>query len=81
MLFSTIEDKDAGALWQKLLKMPPANIKHKEKSQCAQDISGEGSTKDEAPALQKSVRRSPLTSVKPVLYLRYSCDHSNLIGD
>lgn len=81
MLFSTIEDKDAGALWQKLLKMPPANIKQKEKSRCAQDISGEGSTKDENPALQKSVGKSPLSSVKPILYLRYSHDHSKLLAD
>lgn len=63
MLFSTIEDKDAGASWQKLLKMSPANANTKtEKSHCAQYIWGTESTKSEAPALLKSVEKSPLTS-------------------
>lgn len=71
MLFSTMEGKDAGASWQKLLKMPPANAK-KEKSHCAQDIWGRESTKDQDLALLKSVGKSPLTSAEPVLYLTLS---------
>lgn len=68
MLFSTIEEKDAGASWQKLFKMPPKNETTKtEKSHCAQDIWGRESAKGEAPALLKSVGKSPLTSSKPVL--------------
>jgi len=68
MLFSTVEDKDAGALWQKLLKMSPANTNTKvEKSHCAQCIWGLESAKGEAPALLKSEGKSSLTSAKPVL--------------
>lgn len=73
MLFSTAEDKDAGASWQKLLKMPPANANTStEESHCTQDVSGRASTTGEVPGLLKSVRKSPLTSAKPVLYLRLS---------
>lgn len=80
MLFSTVEDRVAGASWQKLLKMPPANANTKtEKPHCAQDMWGTESTKGEAPALLKSVGKSPLTSAKPVLYLRLSHgQHSSL---
>lgn len=63
MLFSTIEDEDAGASWQKLLKMPPANANTRtEKPYCTQDVWGRASTTGEVPALLKSVRKSSLTS-------------------
>lgn len=63
MLFSTIEDKDAGASWQKLLKMPPASANTRtENTHCTRDVWGRASTTGEIPALLKSVRKSPLTS-------------------
>lgn len=63
MLISTIEDKDAGASWQKLLNMPPANANTRtKKTHCTQDVWGRASTTGEVPALLKSVKKSPLTS-------------------
>lgn len=73
MLFNTIEDKDEGVSWQKLLKMPPANANTKrEKSHCAQDTWRTESTRGEVLSLLKSVGKSLLTSAEPVLYLRLS---------
>lgn len=58
MLFSTPEDKDAGASWQKLLKMPPANANTRaEKIHCTQDVWGRASSTGEVPALLKPVRK------------------------